>query len=93
MSNRRKIIVTGASSGIGRASAIRFAADGCDVGVNARREERLRELVITFPPGNHLVCAGSYDDAAGVAAFLAGPDAMYLPGQIITVDGGLTITF
>ena len=93
MSNRRKITVTGASSGIGRASAIRFAADGCDVGVNARREERLRELVKTFPPGNHLVCAGSYDDAAGVAAFLAGPDATYLTGQNITVDGGLTITF
>lgn len=93
MSNRRKIIVTGAASGIGRASAIRFAADGCDVGVNARREERLRELVTTFPPGNHLVCAGSYDDAAGVAAFLAGPDAMYLTGQNITSDGGLTITF
>jgi NAD(P)-dependent dehydrogenase (short-subunit alcohol dehydrogenase family) len=93
MSNRRRIIVTGASSGIGRAPAIRFAADGCDVGVNARREERLRELVTTFPPGNHLVCAGSYDDAAGVAAFLAGPDAMYLTGQNITVDGGLTITF
>ncbi|MEI7822758.1 MAG: SDR family NAD(P)-dependent oxidoreductase [Verrucomicrobiota bacterium] len=93
MSNRRKIIVTGASSGIGRASAIRFAGDGCDVCVNARREERFRELVITFPPGNHLVCAGSYDDAAGVAAFLAGPDAMYLTGQNITSDGGLTITF
>ena len=93
MSNRRKITVTGASSGIGRAPAIRFAADGCDVGVNARREERLRELVKTFPSGNHLVCAGSYDDAAGVAAFLAGPDAMYLTGQNITLDGGLTIAF
>ena len=63
MSNRRKITVTGAASGIGRATA-----DGCDVCVNARREERLRELVITFPPGNHLVCAGSYDDAAVGAA-------------------------
>jgi NAD(P)-dependent dehydrogenase (short-subunit alcohol dehydrogenase family) len=93
MSNRRRIIVTGASSGIGRASAIRFAGDGCDVGVNPRREERLRELVKTFPSGNHLVCAGSYDDAAVGAAFLAGPDAMYLTGQSITVDGGLTIAF
>lgn len=63
MSHRRKIIVTGASSGIGRATAIRFAADGCDVCVNARREERLRELVKSFPPGNHLVCPGSYDSA------------------------------
>jgi len=66
MNDRRKIIVTGASSGIGRATAIRFAADGCDVCVNARREERLWELVKSFPPGDHLVCPGSYDDAAVV---------------------------
>jgi len=68
MSLRRKVIVTGASSGIGRATAIRFAANGCDVCVNARREARLRELVKTFPPGDHLVCPGSYEDAAHVTA-------------------------
>lgn len=68
MSKRRKIIVTGASSGIGRATAIRFAADGCDVCVNARREARLRELVKSFPSGDHLVCAGSYDSAEVAAA-------------------------
>jgi NAD(P)-dependent dehydrogenase (short-subunit alcohol dehydrogenase family) len=68
MHTRRKIIITGASSGIGRATAVRFAADGCDACVNARREARLRELVKTFPPGHHLVCPGSYDDAAVAAA-------------------------
>ncbi|MEY2427759.1 MAG: meso-butanediol dehydrogenase / (S,S)-butanediol dehydrogenase / diacetyl reductase [Verrucomicrobiota bacterium] len=68
MSDRRKIIVTGASSGIGRATALRFAADGCDVCVNARRKERLHELVKSFPGGDHLVCPGAYDDAAVVAA-------------------------
>ena len=67
MSYRRKVIVTGASSGIGRATAMRFAKDGCDVCVNARREERLRELVKSFPPGDHLVCPGSYDCEALVA--------------------------
>jgi 3-oxoacyl-[acyl-carrier protein] reductase len=30
---------------------------------------------------------------AGVAAFLAGPDATYVTGLVVTVDGGLTITF
>src|SRR5438552_14226845 len=68
MKDRRKIIVTGASSGIGRATAARFAADGCDVCVNARRETRLRELVKTFPAGGHLVCAGDYSDASVVEA-------------------------
>ena len=60
MNDRKKVVVTGASSGIGRATALRFASDGYDVCVNARRDERLRELVKTFPPGDHLVCPGDY---------------------------------
>ncbi|HEY5914160.1 MAG TPA: SDR family oxidoreductase [Verrucomicrobiae bacterium] len=64
MSDRRKIIVTGASSGIGRATAVRFATDGCDVCLNARREERLQELAKSLPAGDHLVCPGDYSDAA-----------------------------
>lgn len=31
------------------------------------------------------------DDIAGVIAFLLGPDARYLTGQVIAVDGGLTL--
>ncbi len=68
MNQRRKIIVTGASSGIGRATAIRFAADGWDVCINARREGRLKGLAQGFPPGDHLVCAGDYSKAAVVEA-------------------------
>jgi 3-oxoacyl-[acyl-carrier protein] reductase len=67
MKSRRRVIVTGASSGIGRATALRFAADGFDVCVNARREERLRELTRQLSPGDHLVCAGNYADPAVVA--------------------------
>jgi 3-oxoacyl-[acyl-carrier protein] reductase len=34
---------------------------------------------------------GQPDDIARVAVFLAGPDAAYVTGQIITVDGGLSL--
>jgi 3-oxoacyl-[acyl-carrier protein] reductase len=57
-------LVTGASSGIGRATALRFAREGWNVAVNARRAELLEALIAEFPPGRHLVCPGSYDDPA-----------------------------
>jgi NAD(P)-dependent dehydrogenase (short-subunit alcohol dehydrogenase family) len=33
------------------------------------------------------------DDIAGPAFFLCSDDARYVTGQILTVDGGVTMTF
>ena len=46
-------VVTGASSGIGRATAVRLRAEGAIVCAAARREDRLRKLVDELGGGPH----------------------------------------
>jgi NAD(P)-dependent dehydrogenase (short-subunit alcohol dehydrogenase family) len=66
--DRKKALVSGASSGIGRATALRFAREGWDVCLTARRVERLEELRQSLPVGNHLIYPGDYSDATVVEA-------------------------
>ena len=45
----KKVLITGASHGIGAAAAIAFAGEGCDIGVNCCRnrkgaEDTVREI-------------------------------------------------
>ena len=42
--NNKTIWITGASSGIGKALAIKFAQEGWKVAISARREELLKEI-------------------------------------------------
>ena len=63
MNNRKKVLISGASSGIGEATVYRFAKEGWDVCLNARREERLQAIAKRLPAGDHLVCPGDYSKA------------------------------
>ncbi|WP_238007581.1 SDR family oxidoreductase [Dactylosporangium sp. AC04546] len=44
MTNARTVIVTGASRGIGKATALAFAAEGCNVVLTSRKIETLEEV-------------------------------------------------
>lgn len=74
----RRILVTGASSGIGRACAQVFAGLGARVVVNGRNEERLAQTLASLPGAGH--AAAPFD--------LTECDA--LPGWIkgLAADGG-----
>lgn len=58
MAERKTAIVTGAGSGIGEATAKRFADDGWNVTINGRRKENLEALAATLPSDQVLIVDG-----------------------------------
>ncbi|MEG0519399.1 MAG: SDR family NAD(P)-dependent oxidoreductase, partial [Bacteroidales bacterium] len=45
----KKVIIIGASSGIGEKLALYYAKTGCMVGIAARREDKLAAIVELYP--------------------------------------------
>ncbi|MFI6348288.1 SDR family oxidoreductase [Streptomyces sp. NPDC050560] len=66
-------LVTGASSGIGRATALRLAEEGATVALVARRKERVEELadLVADQGGRALVVSADVTDADAAAAAVA----------------------
>lgn len=58
MAERKTVIVTGAGSGIGEATAKRFADDGWNVTINGRRKENLETLAAGLPADQVLIVDG-----------------------------------
>jgi 3-oxoacyl-[acyl-carrier protein] reductase len=64
---RKKALITGAASGIGKATALRFVTEGYDMFLNDQNEERLNAVFSQLSEGNHLMLAGNYADEAVIA--------------------------
>jgi NAD(P)-dependent dehydrogenase (short-subunit alcohol dehydrogenase family) len=71
----RRFLVTGASSGIGRQTAIELAARGASVVISGRDNDRLQETFHALTPGDHLAVAGDLTVPGDIAALVdaAGP--------------------
>lgn len=67
----KTILITGASSGIGRASAIECSKLGARVVISARNEERLKETLSAMEGDNHMVIPCDLSDEASIDNLVA----------------------
>lgn len=88
----------GAINSFTRALAVELASRGVTVNaiapgfietdMSAAVRNKAGDLIKKVIPMKRI---GTPDDIAKVAVFLAGPDSSYVTGQVITVDGGLSL--
>ncbi|WP_374351719.1 SDR family oxidoreductase [Chitinimonas sp.] len=81
------VIITGASSGIGEATARRFAAAGHPLLLVARRAERLNAL----PLENTLRAQVDVTDRAALVAAIRHAEATYGPADLLVNNAGLML--
>jgi short-subunit dehydrogenase len=82
--------VTGASAGIGRASALELARRGFKVAVSARRAEELEQLVAARP-GQIFAYPGDVSEAAPTAAMIAKIESERGPIALAFLNAGLSL--
>lgn len=71
----KTILITGASAGIGKATAELLALDGHRLILTARRADKLAELAATLPCETHLLTFDIRDKASTLAAMRSLPEA------------------
>src|SRR5438270_1801569 len=87
----RVAIVTGASSGIGRATAEMLVARGARVAVFARSAGKLKSLARKHE-GRMLAVPGDVSDAKSVERLFAATESHFGPCDLLINDAGTVVT-
>ena len=85
------VIVTGAGTGIGAATARRFLQEGAFVAVNGRREGKLRETAAGFDATKVLVHAGDVSDETYVKSLVTDTVARFGKLDVLVNNAGFAI--
>ena len=85
-----RVLITGASSGIGEATAYRFAREGARLGLLARREDRLRQVADRARElgGDPLVLVADVTSRDAVAAAVARAEAAFEGLDVLVNNAG-----
>lgn len=85
------VLITGASSGIGEATALHLARQGCTVVLGARRQDRLQQIVVRIEQAGGRASAHPLDvtDLDDVKAFVAAAEAEYGRIDVLVNNAGV----
>jgi NADP-dependent 3-hydroxy acid dehydrogenase YdfG len=86
----RVVIVTGASSGIGRALALRLGAEGYHVGLIARRRDKLEAVAATIAAagGSAVAAVADVADRPALHAAIAEIETRLGPADVMVANAG-----
>lgn len=90
--SRGTALITGASSGIGEAFARLFAAEGFDLVLTARREEKLQQLAADLPTTTKIVVLpGDLSTTAGITTFCESVSGESLEIDVLVNNAGMMV--
>ena len=87
----RTAVVTGASSGIGAATAVALAEAGARLALGARRVERLDELVSKLPGEGHVIGSLDVTDPESCKSFVESASTAFDKLDILVNNAGLAL--
>lgn len=92
MAHMKRVFITGASSGLGVALAIEYAAQGAQLGLLARRKEELETLRLSLPnPDKHIIYVVDVCDHQALNA--AAQDFLHRAGGIDVVIANAGVSY